>query len=237
MLYFQLLRQKGLSLIELLYALVLSLCITAFLLQIYSTENHVYTKYQRVLDARFETLYVSDLIADSVHHAGFSACLSLANLDFGEESLYFQPLSFNDQVLHVQRMATEFAEIVSLDNPFSVQIYPKKPWRVGQKLIIADCSQARWNSIQSIEHRGNSSVLVFKKALPAVFKTPVFVGLWMDERFFLKQGTFYYQNQKHKEPLTEDIKAFSGTVQGAELHYVLQDKHKKNDFYLRARSL
>ncbi len=202
-------RHHGMSLSECLIGLFLALFMSAILLQFYVANKRRYVQLEEELTEQLELRWVTALITNSIRRAGFTPCLNLEQLLFEDEdtpSTKIAAITVEAQQLNVRRMNDAFSELIYSSSTQHIIVPKEQHWKIGQKVLIADCVHAEIQKIAAISRDNDKELLIFDKALRFTYSKHSYVGGWINESWFIntKTGTLYYKDQ-HVEEISPHI--------------------------------
>jgi len=197
-------RQQGSSLVELMVALLLSSFLCALLIQQYLISKRHYLDVQKTLSQSSELVWITELLRNSIRHAGFTPCANINQLqgvDHRSQSPIPQAIALDE--LNITRMSTDFSPVIRQQFD-KVSVTNNTRFKVGQLVLVSDCFHAEIEHISAISHGGNEAILHLSAPLTFVYQSPIFVGEWLEERFFIRKNTqgekaLYYQQQQSEE--------------------------------------
>ncbi|MFC3907920.1 PilW family protein [Legionella dresdenensis] len=209
-------KEYGLTLTELMIALFLSTLLISLLLQQYVTAKKHYLALQKQLNQNFELNLVSDLIKNSVRQAGFAPCRSVGQLetvDRRDKSVPLLAYIIDDHGLVLNRMSEHFATVQYQYSAQQILVEPGAYFALKQPVLIADCYHAEVQLLKTARSVKEGMLLTLQKPLAYSYIDPIYVGQWLEERFYIhknphSQLTLYYQNG-HSEELSELINSLS----------------------------
>ncbi|RUQ96867.1 hypothetical protein [Legionella septentrionalis] len=207
-------KSSGFSLTEILLGLLLSSFILAALLTYYLGSKQQFIRLQAELEDAFEMLLITDLIQGSVRKAGFTPCLRVDYLTTAHPGL--RPLQLVDpHTLQVNRMSEYFGVVEEILTPTEIKVRSLniKP---QQFVLIADCYYGEVKQVQSLRTQGKHQTIVLKEPLMFTYHSPVYVGEWLQEKFFIQnkpQKTSLLYRLKHTDELTTAVKKIHFSVQ------------------------
>lgn len=220
-------REQGLTLLECLLGIVLSLLLLTLVMQQYL---HIKQETIGVIQAvtRASRLHLAfDLLRRRGHQAGFCPCLPIRNLMSFDHRTH-QPL----QTLEIKRkpgfkltfyrMSDEFVSIKGMPQAHTFALLGS--WRPHPQhpVIIADCRHAE--VIQSYHiHSGEMRV---SSALKYTYHSPIYLGEWITEAFWIsttshERSTLFYTHAQHTEALLSDVYALDGQLEAHHPHPLL----------------
>lgn len=204
-------REQGMTILECLLGLALSLSILAILLQQYvQIKQQTYLAVQAMTHtSRLQTILST--LRRKGHHAGFAPCLPIADLNTFDHRTgqSLQPLEIQKQPttkLSFFGMSPRFLPVLPAVRLGKFKLLRK--WGVSSKhpVIIADCQQAEvLDTYHIVGH-----TLQFNKALRFTYHHPIYIGEWLSESFSIKknaqgQYSLFYTQNHHSEELEPDI--------------------------------
>ena len=193
--------QRGISLLEVMIALVSSSLIMLVLTNQYVGVKRHYAYFEKNLEQSLDLQLVSDLIRDSARKAGFTPCLGidhLASIDRrnghqGVASIEIQSTpnpGFTSNHMHEQ-----FGVLITQRSP--TQLIVTKNTLVTEKkpVLIADCYHAEIHTVSAVKRMSLHQELRLEQPLMFDYVPPVYIGEWLEERFYVRKekATLFYQ--------------------------------------------
>jgi len=200
----------GFGLTELLVSFFISTLLILILTQHLLSVSRQYHQIHATLDQAMELQWVFDVIRDRVHHAGFTPCRRLDHLIVADtrdspESLLPIEVETGEHIkLNLRKMNEAVLTQVIIQTNVVFFINQSVRLHVGRPILIADCMHAEVHDIDSIQPTRGGKLVTLKKPLVFDYEPEVYVGEWMSEAFYFKQGLFYKQHRADK--LTSQIK-------------------------------
>ena len=218
-------RFEGLGLPEMMISLFLASLIMTALLQHYISIKQHYRTLQSTLDTANETQWVIDLIRNSIRQAGFTPCLRIDRLiaiDHRQGQNRLEAIN-TDNILQINRMSSHFDEVNEWVN--SSQLITTRTQTVHSKspLLIADCYHAEVVTAKEVKYMPNKQLITLNQALLFTYQPPVFIGEWIEERFFIRKGRLLYRYH-HTDELTPTINTMSVHTKAAQVEVTLGQK-------------
>ncbi|MCR9192536.1 MAG: prepilin-type N-terminal cleavage/methylation domain-containing protein [Gammaproteobacteria bacterium] len=200
-------QQQGFSLIEWMIGLALSLSlITACIQQYAHVQRHFHWLVVKMAKASGLPITL-DLLRSRGHQAGFTPCLSLPALQTLDRrsghALQMLSFSDHDSKITFRRMHEVHVPVAKIRGQRRVTLAASMTWHTGMPLIIADCQHAEVHAAYQISQRS----INLAHALRFDYHAPIYIGAWVEESFWIKNHTLYYQ-QQHAEALMSDIVAW-----------------------------
>jgi hypothetical protein len=198
--------------------LVLSIIMIGSLSQIYLVHKQLYRGITREIDTNFDLQWINDLLADGVRRAGFTPCLRVDHLDIVDTrsgSHDIQSFKFESkpkQMLQINRMHEEFAEVAVLNNEYQITTSSKIQVQERYPIVIADCEHAEIHRVLKIEQLTHGSLITLTKPLVFTYPARSYIGEWIEERWFVRSNSrrinaLYYQLHQSEElsPLVHSL--------------------------------
>lgn len=213
-------KTNGLSLTELLIALLLSSLIIILLMRHYLQLKEQGQYLDTQVDQSLEIQLAADLMRESVKKAGYSPC---ANIDAlltkdarqGDERLHAIILS--DHQIQMNRMSEEIDVVLKILNPHTLVTTEYHGLHGHQFVIISDCYHAEAHEISQVSITKNGQLIRLKEGLAYVYHDPIYIGSWIKERYFIQNkgkarpSLFYQLN--HPEELTTAIQYIEANIE------------------------
>lgn len=206
---------QGFGLPELLISLLLASIIMTTLIQFYLDSKRQYIQAQKLLAARFDVLWVSDLLSDSIRRAGFTPCLAVEQLyviDRRNGARIHSGLLVENkpgQSIKINRMSEDFSQVIKIPNSFQFVLSSSAFINGKRPIIIADCKHAEVHTIQQVEHVKEGYLVTLNKPLKFSYQASAYAGDWLEEQWFIKKNStaisaLYYRSF-HLEELSSLI--------------------------------
>jgi hypothetical protein len=215
-------RFEGLGLPEMLISLFLASLIMTALLQHYISIKQHYRTLQSTLDTANETQWVIDLIRHSIRQAGFTPCLRVDRLiarDHRQGQNRLKAID-TDNVLQINRMSSHFDEVNEWVNSSQLITTRTQTFHSESSLLIADCYHAEVVTAKAVKHMPNKQMISLNQALLFTYQPPVFIGEWIEERFFIRKSRLLYRYH-HTDELTSTINTLSVHIKAAQVNVTI----------------
>ena len=204
-------KQQGFGLPEVMISLLLSSFIMIALMNHYISTKQHYVYLQSAMDDAMELQWVVDFMRDSIRQAGFTPCLSINNLatyDHRDGHAHLSAIEVGEE-LHVNRMSTYFNEMLDGFSSSQLLLTSNTAIHKDRPILIADCYHAEVQRIVNVSNTTNGQIVTLASPLTFTYKHPVYVGEWMQERFFVRasRGLFYQRAQT--DELTSLVKTIT----------------------------
>lgn len=211
--------QSGTGLPEILIGLLLSTFIMTGLMHQYLSTKWQLLHIQTALDASTERQLVADLIRTSTHKAGFTPCLSINRLitvDQRDGHKNLTAIEVDTTVrptLRINRMSDSFTEVSQILSPIKLLAADGQPLSYEHPVLIADCYHAEVQFINNVAQSENGQTITLDKPLAFDYQLPVYIGAWVEEAFFVREGKsgkkgLFYQAY-HTDELSRLVNAMS----------------------------
>lgn len=210
--------QQGISLTELLVSLLLANFIVLILVNQYSISKKHYETLHQLIERDIELQLITDLMRNSIQHAGFTPCgnlnlLSQKELANNVNVLQAIQATTNGKVssLVLQRMNEPFTTIQKTLNPLQLMV-SQDLFSIGQRILISDCFHIEMQTIAEIQPLSTGWLLTLENPLHFKYHSPIYVGGWLKETFFIKNNArkkaLYYKVHRTDE-LSLQVKAMN----------------------------
>lgn len=203
-------KQAGLGLPEMMISLFLSGMITVALMNQYVGIKQHFLRLQAAMGEALDVQWAGELIRDSIRHAGFTPCLNLDNLivqDQRNSPMHLTAVELgSDLVIH--RMSSKFNVVVGEPSSTYLQTTRDAILHTNQSILIADCEHAEVQNVLAVHNAQNVQYITLEKPLAFHYQPPIYVGEWLQERFFVRRLGLFYQ-QEHVDELTDQITSMS----------------------------
>ena len=212
-----------------LVALLLASLLSTITLRHYMSAKRQYLLVQSAIEENNALLEVITHIREGVRKAGFTPCLTLAHLevlDRRNESHKIFPFKIDGPSLEINRMSDYFETVIEQNNASTRLVTRTRPINLGNPVIIADCRHAEVLNITKVQRAREGQMISFAKSLIFTYHSPVYVGEWLEERFFMKtahsgKNVLMYHNH-HTDVLTDSIQSLFIEAKTVSYHTVLR---------------
>ena len=214
-------KHGGFGLVELMLGLLLGTCLLSLMLRHYLTIKQHSLDTAKVLAQAYDRQFITELVTTSIAQAGFTPCGPIRWLT-GRDSSKTESLEAvrlnvgNKKALQISRMSEDFSVIVDTLSTHELLVEADAGLKSQEQVLVADCFHAEINTIQSIKREGLVLRVSLKNPLHYVYTAPVYIGEWLQERFFVeknkKGATALYYQVIHPEELSDQIKDFSAQL-------------------------
>ena len=194
-------KNKGLSFIETLIALVLVGLLMNALLHCYANSKQQELQFEKMVHLSLERQWIQDLLSQSIRRAGFTPCLSLQYLNLPFKAIHIEHASS----LTLHRMDEHFSQVMHVLNERQIALEPGVSFHRKQKIIIAGCERAQLNQVESVSASLGALLVTLKDPLDSGLSATLYVGAWLRERWYAKahQGLFY--ESEHSEVMSPSV--------------------------------
>jgi hypothetical protein len=210
--FVEMISQRGFGLTEILISLFLASFIMIALMNHYLGIKYHYLDFQARLDEATELQLTTDFMRDSIRQAGFTPCLNVENLtvfDQRDGSMHLSAVNI-DAGLYVHRMSSEFDVIHDIPQGSTYLVLNAHPIRHADRpVMVADCYHAEVHRITTIRNTLKGQEITLANSLHFIYESPVYIGEWLEDRFFVsaRGGLFYQRN--HPEELTPLVQSMN----------------------------
>lgn len=213
---------RGISLPETLISLFLASLILIALMQHYIHIKQHYHVLQTAADTSSQTLWAIDLIRNNIRQAGFTPCLSVNHLTTIDQRNGLEGLRALDTQdgLQINRMSSEFDEVVELANANQLLATNTHTLRLGEPLIIADCYHAEVFAARGVRVFSGRQLITLDHPLVFTYQSPVYIGDWIESKFYIRSERLMY-HYRHTDELTSRVKTLSVHLTGSLLELIL----------------
>lgn len=229
---------NGFSVTELLIGLMLAMFILQSLVIQYMQAKRHSMQMRHALDSAYELPLVADFIRDSVRRAGFTPCFNLERLvtkhheQEGKVLKAIQLEQDNPSQLTIQRMDEHFDVISTMISPERL-ITTRSHFKENQLVLIADCHFAEVHRIKSLQSYDLKQNMTLTKPLMFHYKPPIYIGEWLEERFYFKKqgsldgGALFYRLIRADE-LLPNVTSFSVRINTLKQRTFVEVRINKN---------
>ena len=203
--------QEGSGLTEVMISLFLATLIMTALMNHYICVKRHYLHLQTTMDDAMELQLASDVLRDSIRQAGFTPCMRidhLISLDHrnGRENILAIE---SDSELHINRMNPYFDSVLNIVNSTQILATHENTIRAASAILIADCYHAEMQLVSEVNQMQREQLITLNSPLIFTYQSPVYIGEWLQERYFIgPQGGLFYE-KNHAEELTSVITSMS----------------------------
>ena len=202
---------KGIGLVEILISLTLACFIIILEQRHYLSVRQQYSNIKSNLERNIEVKFITDLIRSSIRQAGFTPCLGIENLTTIDDRNYkilkaLNIIAGSNSVLQINHMSTNFDMVKEIKAPELILTTDNTALNPNALILISDCYHAEVKSIIAAKHIGNLQLLTLTSPLNFIYHDPIYIGEWIEEKFYTsnQENLNYYFN--HAEELTDIVK-------------------------------
>lgn len=187
-------KQSGISLVEVLVSLFLASMIMTLLIQYYLGSKRQYLEAEKILEKSFELQWISDLLSDGIRRAGFTPCVNIEQLQVidhrgGQENIHALKIENQPyQALQINRMHEEFAKITKIVSPRQILVQNSVVFHKKRPILIADCEHAEVHELFSVEQQEKALLLQLNKPLVFSYSASAYVGAFLEERWLIRKN-------------------------------------------------
>lgn len=216
-------KQKAFGLVELMLGLFLGTCLLTLMVRHYlMTKQHSEVTAKVLADA-YDQQLITELMRNSISQAGFTPCASIRGLMASDDSKqpHLEAIVVNvgnKKALQISRMSEDFTIIQDMLSAKELLVEAADSFlKVRTRVLVADCFHAEVQTIQAMKPLGLSWGVTLRNPLHYTYKSPVYIGEWLQERYFIDKNTkgqnalFYQLN--HPEELSSSIKGLAVTLE------------------------
>lgn len=186
--------QSGLTLTEVLVSLLIASILMSVLTQCYITNKRQYLEIEKRLEQNFDVQWASELLSDSIRRAGFTPCVSmdlLTSIDRRKEERGIKSIRIDNQLgqsIQINRMNDAFFELQEIQNPSQIFVPNTTSFHNNRPVLIADCEHAEVHDVLNIEKLAKGQLILLNKPLLYSYTTPIYIGEWLEEKWFVKNN-------------------------------------------------
>lgn len=209
---------RGFSLFEVLISLFSATLLMTLIMQQYLISKREYLRTQELLEKQTELKMVTDLIRNSLRQGGFTPCSGIGALEssdrrsgkIGLSAIEVRPDKKN--ALQINRMGEQFSKIEQILGPRQLILPLGRAYKKQETILIADCFHAEVQRIGAVSLTKGGTVLTLTKPLLFNYSTPAYLGIWLEELYFMQKNcqgelSLFYKAQ-HAEELSRLINKF-----------------------------
>lgn len=191
-------KQSGLSLPEIMVALVSSSVLMTTLMSQYIGVKQHYKHSESMLEKALDVQLVVDIMRDSIRQAGFTPCLGvehLSTIDMRTDKHGLTAIDLHSgdapgfQVNHMSNQYGVFIKQLSLSN---LIVSKEAVLSLQHPVIVADCYHAEVHRIQHLRSVSGNWEVGLSRPIFYDYQPPIYIGEWLEERFFMQSGTLFY---------------------------------------------
>ena len=217
---------QGFSLTELLVCFFLSMLLIAILLQHVLSVSRTHQHIHDVLDEATELQWVFDVMRARIHHAGFTPCLGLNQLQTTDtrdssESLQAIEVQAGTHLL-IRKMDEAHFGLARRLTPDTLRVrdFGLKPDR---PVIIADCVHAEVHDVESFYHTSEGLLIQLKTPLVFDYSSEIYFYAWigyltLERNIIFRQGLACDAHPKFWHDITDHNPCFRFIVCHAFFH-------------------
>lgn len=200
-------------------ALMLASLLLMVLVNYYAHAKRHYYQIQQHVAEQVDLFLVSELMRTSVRRAGFTPCASVERLvtaDRRHGDLPLVALINTPSSIQMNHMHERFNTVLGIQNKTRILITKDSAIKQGRTMMIADCYHAELHPVDQVTRVANEQVITLSAPLMFDYQDPVYVGEWLEERYFIQvnhdghTGLFY--RVSHAEELTPMVHALTAHV-------------------------
>jgi len=202
------------SLVELMLSMALSCLLMSVLFQMFFSSKNQYGFAEKTLERELELQQVSELLRDSSRRAGFTPCRAIQYLisaDRRNADNRLNAVTWKAGQLQLAYMSDELRLVRDILGPTRLRIEGSALIPAHHPILIADCFYAEVINATHSQRSGNDVIVSLDRAHHFPYSTPVYVGEWIEERFFTRQKTLFYDANR-AEKLTEHVSDLSAEL-------------------------
>ena len=207
-------RQHGTSLAEMLVALVSSSLLILILMNQYLGIKRHYQRTEHRLENAMDVQLISDLIRDSTRQSGFTPCLGLDHLTTidtrnrrqGLISIEIQP--GENAGFQINHMSDHYDLLINQTSSASWTSAREASYLRQSPVLISDCYHAEVHTIERIRSVNGHSVIRLNQPMEYTYVPPIYIGEWLEERFYVRQGVLFYK-LRHADALSTAVNHWS----------------------------
>lgn len=230
-------RQNGMSLIELMLSMALSCLLMSVLFQLFSSSKYQYAFAEKKLNRELELQQVSELLRDGSRRAGFTPCRAIQHLIRADRRNLDQPvnaITWTEGQLRLAHMSDDLRLVRDILGPTRLRIEGSALIPPHHPILIADCFYAEIINIKHSQNQGADVILTLDQAHHFPYRAPVYVGEWIEERFYTQHKTLYYDANR-AEKLTEEVSDLSAELLPSQLLRLALQADKGEPWLLETR--
>ena len=208
---------QGMTLIEILVAMLLSSLMAAALVHYYLYSKINYRDDEQQVNRVIDSLWTATLLRQDLQKAGFTPCQSLQTLhSLDRRKIDTQALKAITVIqsplpqLQIQYMDAHYATLLTRISGQQFVVETDSRWQNGDGLLIADCDHAEVHTLKSIHYYGQQARIGLLNAPLTAFKPPIYVGQWIEKRWSIRplkngQMALFHGSAAREEEISNEI--------------------------------
>lgn len=176
----------GMSLIELLIGLALSLLLLSVIIEIYLAESKIEMMQDAWSFIEENAQHISNYLRKELHLAGYVGCVKhdVVQALMPYDSPKMKP---GTQGFIVHYMSTQTADLMQMIGNNVLEVDMDQHFHVGDELVIANCEQAEIITIQSLIKNTKTLQIIAKTPLSAFYTPHSEVGKLLANAYYVGQ--------------------------------------------------
>lgn len=218
-------RTKGLSLLEVLLALSMSLFLIATLTHLYLQHHRSFLQQQRYLDVSESALKVIGLLQDEINMAGHVGCARLS-ADFHVRSYQGNTITIdNSLVVSANELSVRYQSYPTAillrgnETNRSLLVGADVRFSANQLLLIADCVHAEIFSVKSINVAGSNQRIAMKDPLFYRYAAGAEIGHLVIRSYMTTDHLLRIENNGRHEIIQSNIQQLHFQRNGHDIRY------------------
>lgn len=204
-------RMVGISLIEIMVALTITTIIASAIFEMYIVSKHSYQLQMALHDIQFKANIVTHTLKKNIQSAGYMGCRRLAHQVPLPSSTHYQLTPANKLVASNEMLNVKYASQQksllhdSMSSVSSLMVNSNITYKVGEILIITDCSKAEIFQIAALSHTKQFTKIIPTVPLHYLFDKEAEVSKLVVNEFYINQSK-NEQGQFSRALFVKDIK-------------------------------
>jgi len=239
---------QGFTLLELtisffLASILMALCMQQ-VFQFKRQSEYIHHQLNETMDIQ----WLIDFMRSRVYQAGFTPCRKLDDLirtDTRDKPGSLSSIELNEK--HDRVLFHHMGdEVLQMDSQLNTHAFGTELTKINidHPVLISDCYHAEVHTVKQVIRQGQDIQIVLKEPLIYDYLTPVYLGEWVTEVFFLRNtqvsNALYYQYHR-VDKLIPQVQSFNVTLGKAHRHALLHvtlilDTLRRVELDIRARN-
>ena len=192
-------KYSGMSLLEILLAMMLSLLLIAMLTKIYLVLRHTIDEQRSLQHQQHAAEKMVAILTDEVHMAGHLGCHKLTNQFHVDTTVAHTLTAENFLTVEAKTMTVKYQSfpgavlVENMKHPSRMVVDTGVRFRVGQILVISDCAHAEIFQVGDVRKILDKQIIDAKHGLHHLYRQYTEIGSLTSRHYFL--GKSYYQQK------------------------------------------
>lgn len=207
-------KENGFSLIELVVSLFVASLLITLIMQQYLIAKGQFKKMQLLMEQAIELEMVMDLIRDSVRRGGYTPCQGISSLESIDRRTNkiklaaIETKTGKDNYLQINRMNEYYSTLIKQLSPTQLLVKSNISYENQQAILISDCYHAEVQESLEARKTAAGTIITLKKPLAFNYASPVYLGEWIEEKFFMKKNKKGHNSLFYKKNHVDELSDF-----------------------------